>query len=254
MPDSSGVSGRSSGGSSFDSSGRGPSYSIVPDRNNPIGTSRTNVVPHGVAVVGSRTHQPSGVDPVYYWHPWGIFPNSAFWGRRDIMGEIQFMARGGFVPCTRMADDASEVSDYADFPSGWKGYAFVVPANGTLHVKLDHVNRGWFRLVMMNKWGDLEAGMLKNLIPTGNPEVTYTNPSNEIKAVYIIADDPGWMSSKAYPYRLTVERSWDPASVDLKNVKVAVGVWGGHQDISAQFRRPTWVGFGSWDRRGRGWW
>ncbi len=188
-----------------------------------------------------------------YWHPCLLMPNPAFWHSRDLMAEIQFLSREGFVTCTRVADDAQEVSDFSDFPQGWKGYAFVVPAKGTLHVSLNHMNRGWFRLAMMNKWGNLQEGMLQNLIPTGNPEVTFKNVKDEAQAVYVVVDDPGWMSSKAYPFQLNVERSWDPTTVDLKDVKVAQGVWGNHQDMSAQFRRPTWVGFGS-STRGHGWW
>ncbi len=220
--------------------------STSPDRQ----TSSTTPGIHGVLAshVNTRVHGHE-----QYWQPCQFLPNSFFWSNRDIMAEIQFMSRQGFVACTLVADDALEVTDYSDFPQGWKGYAFVVPAKGTLHVSLNHANRGWFRLVMMDKWGDLQAGMLPNMIPTGNPEVTFKNPKDEAQAVYVVADDPGWMSSKAYPYQLTVQRSWEPGSIDFKNVKVAVGVWGNHQDNSAQFRRPTWVGFGS-SSRGIGWW
>ncbi|MBL0209800.1 MAG: hypothetical protein IPQ13_02635 [Holophagaceae bacterium] len=225
---------------------RGSSLAVAPDRR----SAGNAPAVHGVLASGVHTR-------VYgreqHWNPCVFLPNSVFWGHRDIFAEIQFMSRQGFVACTRVADDALEVSDYADFPQGWKGYAFVVPAKGTLHVSLNHTNRGWFRLVMMNKWGDLQEGMLQNLIATGTPEVTFKNPKDEAQAVYVVADDPGWMSSKAYPYQLIVERSWDPATVDLKDVKVAQGVWGNHLDMSAQFRRPTWVGFGS-STRGRGWW
>ena len=232
------------GGRAMDGS-RGSSLSSAPGR-----ASANTPAVHGVLVSGVNTRAYGGGG---HWQPCMFLPSSEYWGHRDLMAEIQFMTRQGFVDCTRVADDAVEVIDYSYFPQGWKGYAFVVPGNGTLHVSLNHVNRGWFRLVMMNKWGDLQEGMLQNLIYTGNPEVTFKNPKNEPQAVYVIADDPGWMSSKAYPYQLVVQRSWDPATVDLKDVKVAVGVWGNHMDVSAQFRHPTWVGFGS-STRGMGWW
>lgn len=222
------------------------SFSPTPDRRTATNVSGV----HGVLTTAVNTRV-RGHEK--YWQPCLFLPNTYFWSQRDLMSEIQWVSRTGFVATTRVADDATEVTDYSDFPQGWKGYAFVVPAKGTLHVSLNHVNRGWFRLVMMNKWGDLQAGMLQNVIYTGKPEVTFKNPKDEAQAVYVVADDPGWMSSKAYPYQLTIERSWDPATVDLKDVKVAVGVWGIHQDISAQFTRPTWVGFGS-SSRGMGWW
>lgn len=235
------------GGFSGDASGR-TSFAPSPAQDRRNTASLSNV--HGVFTSSVNTRF---LGREKYWQPCPILPNSAFWGHRDLMAEIQFMSRQGFVACTRVADDALEVTDYSDFPQGWKGYAFVVPANGTLHVSLNHVNRGWFRLVMMNKWGNLQEGMLQNVIYTGKPEVTFKNPKNEAQAVYVVADDPGWMSSKAYPYQLNVERSWDPATVDLKDVKVAAGVWNDQRDMSAQFRRPTWVGFGS-QYRGMGWW
>ncbi len=245
MNEASGADRRMGGGS--DRTGGGATLSPPVDRRSSAPTGTT----HGVLASGnnSRLHTR---DP--YWHPCPILPNAYYWGHRDILEEIQFMSRQGFVACTRVADDALEISDYADFPQGWKGYAFVVPAKGTLHVSLNHVNRGWFRMVMMDKWGGLQAGMLPNLIPTGNPEVTFKNPKDEAQAVYVVADDPGWMSSRAYPYQLTVERSWDPTTVDLKDVKVAVGVWGNQRDFSAQFRSPRYVGFGSWNSWGRAWW
>lgn len=237
---------------------------ISRDRNTSLGhESRTitasgmgRTVPHGVAVVNSRTHFPFGPGRMgYFWRPCLFQPDALFWGQRDILAEIQFMSREGFVPCTLVADDALDISDYTFVPEGWKGYAFVVPPQGTLHISLNHLNRPWFRLIMMNKWGDLEQGMLQNvMVHPRDPEVSYTNPSNENRAVYVIADDPGWMSSKAYPYQLSIERSWQPGTVDPKSVKVAAGVWGYHQDMSAQFRRPTWVGFGSWGQMGGGWW
>ncbi|MDE3246998.1 MAG: hypothetical protein KGN80_13000, partial [Acidobacteriota bacterium] len=138
------------------------SFSPTPDRRTTANASGV----HGVLSSGVNTRVRGHEQ---YWQPCLFLPNSYFWGHRDLMAEIQFMSRQGFVACTRVADDATEVTDYSDFPQGWKGYAFVVPAKGTLHVSLNHTNRGWFRLVMMNKWGDLQAGMLQNLIPTGNP-------------------------------------------------------------------------------------
>ena len=238
--------GRSTGGAP---GSRGSSLAPAPDRRTLDGAPV-----HGVLTTGANTAANAWVHArAPYWYPCTYLPNAAFWGHRDILDEIRFWSRQGFVACNRVVDDANEIIDYADFPQGWKGYAFVVPAKGTLHVTLNHTNRGWFRLIMMNKWGDLQKGMLQNVIYTGNPEVTFKNPKDEAEAVYVVADDPGWMSSKAYPYQLTVERSWDPATVDLKDVKVAVGVWGNHWDNSAQFRRPTYVGFGT-STGGRGWW
>ena len=84
--------------------------------------------------------------------------------------------------------------------------------------------------------------MLQNLIPTGNPEVRYTNPSKEARAVYVIVDDPGWMSSKAYPYLLDIKRDWEPGREDVKGVKPVQGIWASSPggDFSAQYAQPRY--------------
>jgi len=168
-------------------------------------------------------------------------PNPHYWQRRDIMAEIQWMSRRGLVGVTPVPEDVNELNGASDYPAGWKAYGFVVPAGGKLHVRLHHTNEGWFRLAMVNKWGDLSAGMLQNLIPTGNPEVRYTNPSKEPQAVYVIVDDPGWMSSKAYPFNLQVQRDWEPGKADTQGVKMVEGIWASNSGAgaSAEFARPS---------------
>ena len=46
---------------------------------------------------------------------------------------------------------------------------------------------------------------------------TLTNPTSEAGAVYVIVDDPGWMSSKANPYTLTFkpDGSFEPARLEV---------------------------------------
>ena len=153
-----------------------------------------------------------------------VRPDRAFWRHRDILEEIQFMARQGVIRVKPVQDDQNEVLGSSDFPAGWIAYGFRVPPGAKLHVRLHHTNEGWFRLMMVNKWGRLEEGMLQNLIPTGNPEVKYTNPTKEARNVYVIVDDPGWMSTEANPFKLVVTRSWDPAKVPMDQPLVQ-GIW-----------------------------
>lgn len=155
----------------------------------------------------------------------GTVPTGPYWQRRDLMAEIQGMARRGFIPVAKTDPEALEILDYTWHPSGWRAYSFLVAPKGTLHVRLHHSNEGWFRLVMFNKWGQLEEGMLGNRIPTGNPEVRYTNPKDEFHFVYVLVDDPGWMSSKENPYRLQIERSWDPKAEKPGEMQPVDGVW-----------------------------
>lgn len=194
------------------------------DRRSPGGPEGRVARPHpGGSLV--RTHPNA---PVVIPRPMAVCsrqPDRRFWGSRDIMAEIQWHARQGFVPVMPVDESQQQLSDVSQFPAGWKSYGFVVPPGGKLHVRLHHPNEGWFRLAMMNKWGNLEKGMLQNLIPTGNPEVSYTNHSDEVRAVYVLVDDPGWMSSKAYPYFLDIQRDWQPGRPDMKDVKPVQGIW-----------------------------
>lgn len=153
-----------------------------------------------------------------------VRPTPQFWKSRDLLEEIQRNARQGSVPVVPVAADVNELKDFGLFPAGWRGYGFVVPAGGSLKVSLFHANRGWFRLQMVNKWGALEEGMLQNVLHTFEPVVTYTNPTREIRVVYVIADDPGWMSYEQNPYTLKIERNWDP-KLKLDDTPVNHGIW-----------------------------
>jgi hypothetical protein len=152
-------------------------------------------------------------------------PTPKFWRHRDIMAEIQVMARRGFIAVHPIGEDIKEFSGFSDYPAGWIAYGFRVPAGESIHIRLHHTNEGWFRLAMMNKWGSLEQGMLQNLIPTGNPEVKYTNPTKEPRSVYVLVDDPGWMSTKENPFTVSVTRSWDPAKLKVNDAPIVTGIW-----------------------------
>lgn len=155
----------------------------------------------------------------------------AAWQRRDIFKEMQRMARQGFIPVVPVGGQIDSLRDVAYFPAGWKAYGFVVPAKGELEVRLDHPNLGWFRLMMVNKWGGLQEGMLQNLIPKGTPVVTFKNPKNSPQQVFVIADDPGWMSSRQYPYTISVKRSWDGKLESPDAMPQTVGIWAKHGEV-----------------------
>lgn len=152
-------------------------------------------------------------------------PAAAFWEQRDMLGAIRNSARQGYIPTVPVDAATPAVTDFTYFPAGWKAYAFAVPQGERLHVRLHHAKEGWFRLVMVNRWGSMTMGMLQNRIPTGNPEVSYKNLYKSPQVVYVIVDDPGWMSSKTDPFTLKVERSWDPAKVPMPNIPTVLGVF-----------------------------
>jgi hypothetical protein len=135
------------------------------------------------------------------------------------------MARRGNIPVIPMGEGVATFQGNSMLPAGWIAYGFRVPAGENLKVSLDHPNRGWFRLMMVNHWGALEEGMLQNVVHTYEPVVTYKNPTKNDRAVYVIVDDPGWMSTAKYPFTMTVTRSWDPTQKKVDNTPIVTGIW-----------------------------
>ena len=182
------------------------------------------------------------VVPPPLWRRCTVVPDVQYWQHRDIMAEIQWMARSGFIPVTPIGPGVSQLSDYAQFPAGWRAYGIAVPPGGRIAVSLHHPNLGWFRLMAVNKWGQPGPGMLQASVAYRPVAMTLSNPGKEAEAIYVIVDDPGWMSSQNDPYTLTIRRDWDPRNVDLAQVKVVAGLWGAQPSVSAEFSGPSLTG------------
>ena len=176
--------------------------------------------------------------------PWKrrlALPDRGYWQHRDLMAEIQWLSRRGFIPVTPLGDGVETVADFVQQPAGWRAYGIAVPPGGTLQVEVQHEKLGWFRLMLTDKWGTPGPGMLHAATAHQPVRVTYKNPGKEATAVYVIVDDPAWWSAPTEPYSLHLRRDWDPA-VDLSEVKMAAGLWGASPSVSAQFRRPSMSG------------
>jgi len=176
------------------------------------------------------------------WNRCQAFPDENYWRVRDLFNEFRWIARSGLVPVTPVPDGAEELTDVALFPAGWRCYGVAIPAGGKLSVELSHSNLGWFRLMAVRKDGTPGPGMLNAMAAYRPVAFTLANPTEQAGAVYIIVDDPGWMSSKENPYKLTFKRDWDPAKVDLTSVKMVQGMWGASPSVSAEFRGPSLSG------------
>lgn len=202
-------------------------------RNTPLPTGGRRIVYYP----GTRT-----VVPPPIWERRAIMPDAAYWQHRDIMAEIQWMARSGFIPVTPVGTGVSSLSDFAQFPAGWRAYGIAVPAGGRIQVSLHHDKLGWFRLLAVNKWGQPGPGMLHAANAYQPVMVTLTNPGKKAEAMYVIVDDPGWWSDQRDPYTLSIRRSWDPLHTDLSQVKMVAGLWGAQPSVSAQFQGPSLTG------------
>lgn len=176
------------------------------------------------------------------WNRCAIQPDMGYWRRRDLMGEIQWLSRRGYIPVTALGDSVDALEDYVQVPSGWRAYGVSVPVGGTVQIEVQHPKLGWFRLMLVDKWGQPGPGMMQAAFAPQPVLVTYRNPGKEATAVYVIVDDPAWWSDARDPYTLVVCRDWDPAKVDLRSVKMVAGLWGASPSVSAEFRGPSLTG------------
>jgi hypothetical protein len=80
------------------------------------------------------------------------------------------------------------IKDRIADPAGWRAYRVEVPGNTEVHARLTSDHEGWFLVRTVNKWGQLQEGMLQNLIPTGNPEASFRNPKAEAATVFFVVD------------------------------------------------------------------
>jgi hypothetical protein len=176
------------------------------------------------------------------WVRCSSFPDMGYWRHRDLMAEIQWLSRRGFIPVTSLGDTVDALTDYVQTPAGWRAYGVAVPPGGTVQVEVQHAKLGWFRLMLVDKWGQPGPGMLQAAIAHQPVMVTYKNPGTEATAVYVIVDDPAWWSDARDPYTLLVRRDWDPARTDLSQVKMVAGLWGASPSVSAEFRGPSLTG------------
>jgi hypothetical protein len=106
-----------------------------------------------------------------------VMPTMGYWGNRDIMAEIQWLSRSGYVPVSPIGDGVDALSDYTMQPAGWRAYGISVPVGGTVQVEVVHSKVGWFRLMLVDKWGTPGAGMLQAAIAHQPVMVTFKNPN-----------------------------------------------------------------------------
>lgn len=150
----------------------------------------------------------------------------------------------GFIPVTAVSSDSSQLTDHAvkSFAgkwAGWKGYGLIVPPKESVTFDLYHPNQPWFRLIICDKWGGAVPGGLSSLMPQPLPKLKYTNPGFETETIYLIVDDPGWMSHEGSPYTLEMSRTWNPDMFPEDLSSIVKGIWGRETVIAAEFRRPT---------------
>ena len=121
--------------------------------------------------------------------------------------KIRTQARrtGSVSPAVALPAGSLKVKDSVSDIAGWKAYQVDVPAKGSIHIRLRGLHEAWFKVSTVNRWGNLEEGMLQNKILTGNPEARYTNPTAQTKTIYFVVDTTELnMQGEAYTLEVTV--------------------------------------------------
>lgn len=158
------------------------------------------------------------------YQPCRVQPNDAFWTRRCHFIEDFLLteSRRAFIPAVAFPTDSDHLQGTSIAGVGWRAYGFFVPPGGKVRVLLDHPNKAWFNLYLVNKWGNSVEGARQVL---GRRELRLENVTKEVQAVYVVVDDPGLMATEGKPYTLTLQRSFDPATVATGDLKIAQGIW-----------------------------
>lgn len=112
--------------------------------------------------------------------------------------------RSPSIPARALPDGAVAVSDTVGSVAGWKAYRVEVPAGVKVHARIHSAHDGWFLVRTVNRMGSLEPGMLQNLIPTGNPEASYTNLKHETNTIFFVVDTSE-LGTETEPYKLVVD-------------------------------------------------
>jgi len=106
----------------------------------------------------------------------------------SIQMALRRSARNGSLPAVDLPSGPLELRDSMSAIPGWKAYRIEVPPHAKVKARLKGLHEAWFRVLTVNKWGEIEEGMLQNRIPTGNPEASYLNPKAERRTVYFVVD------------------------------------------------------------------
>ena len=112
--------------------------------------------------------------------------------------------RSGDIPAVALPEGPVSVKDMVGTMAGWKAYRIDVPPGAKVHARVYGDHAGWFVVRTVNRMGNLEKGMLQNLIPTGNPEASYTNPKKEANTIFFVVDTTQ-TDSESEPYKLVVD-------------------------------------------------
>ena len=113
--------------------------------------------------------------------------------------------RGNFVRCVAVPPGEVAIAHRVTYPAGWQAYQVEVPPGEKIKARLRGDHEGWFVVRCVTRMGQLAPGMLRNLIPTGNPEGFYENVGKAPATVYFVVDTTE-VTGGDEPYTVTFTR------------------------------------------------
>jgi hypothetical protein len=117
--------------------------------------------------------------------------------------------RTGTVPAVAVPPGDVAITHQVTFPAGWQAYQVEAAPGEKIKARLRGDHAGWFVVRCVTHMGQLEKGMLQNLIHTGNPEASYINPRATVSTVYFVVDTTEMITGNE-PYTVTFTR--EPAA------------------------------------------
>lgn len=113
--------------------------------------------------------------------------------------------RSASLPCLAVTRWPVEIHDQTMAMAGWKAYRVEVGARERLHARLRSLHEAWFQVKVVNRWGQLEEGMLRSTLSSGNPEIAYTNPKDQVVTIFLVVDTTETGADQE-PFRLQITR------------------------------------------------
>ena len=125
--------------------------------------------------------------------------------------QIRSAGRRSPLPCVAVPAGDVSIDHAVSQPAGWMTYRVDAAPWESVKARLRGDHEAWFAVKVVNKWGELEEGMLQNRIHTGNPEGSFLNRTGKARTVFFVVDTTTIFNG-AEPYTLTFTRETkDPA-------------------------------------------
>ncbi len=109
-------------------------------------------------------------------------------GRSNGLDFRRIARQSSAIPAVSAPIEESIIEDKIQDQAGWKAYRFDIPPRSSYEFSIKADRISWFSLRVINKWGQIEVGMLQNIIQRGYPYASYINDTNKTKTIFVVLD------------------------------------------------------------------